>query len=282
MRAVAGRDLDPRDRTSVEARLVEHHDDVRRLADRARRDRRGREPVERRRVGLQHAARDEIADRRHAGARELGEIILARRTPPTGRSGTRARGPRGPQSTRPRRAAATRRRTRNGSKYQIRISATASSATAIAVLVSRCGKTLIRNENVSASMIMRSTKLTVISSTSCLNCDSRISSDEPGERHRGGDRRAAQQQDPAEIEKAPGEEERQLRHQPAFGRQQDDQRRDVKQPPARQGRRCARDWRATHRTSGYVRAAMAGGMNLHGRARMSPSYPQAAVGVIKL
>ena len=53
-------------------------------------------------------------------------------------------------------------------------SAVSTSATAIATLAPSWGKDLIRKENVSASITIRSTKFTVISRTSCLNCDSRI------------------------------------------------------------------------------------------------------------
>ena len=80
---------------------------------------------------------------------------------------------------------------------------------------------------VSASITIRSTKFTVISSTSCLNCDSRIRTAEAGERQRRRDRRAAQQQQQAGIEQAPGEQERRARDERAFGREQDRERGEM-------------------------------------------------------
>src|SRR5438874_4728622 len=63
---------------------------------------------------------------------------------------------------------------RNGSEYHVKTSVRIRTASAMAALESRDGKTFIRNETVSVSITIKSTKLTVISSTSCLNCDSRI------------------------------------------------------------------------------------------------------------
>ena len=68
------------------------------------------------------------------------------------------------------------RRMRRGSKYQVRIRATSSSTIAKPTLASSEGITFSRNETVSASITIRSTKLTVISSTSCLNREIRINS----------------------------------------------------------------------------------------------------------
>ena len=77
MRSVLGGDLDSRNGADVEARFVEHHDDVRRL--RHRRTRfvcGGAEPSSHLGVGFEHAARDEVADRGDAGTHEFRDVVL--------------------------------------------------------------------------------------------------------------------------------------------------------------------------------------------------------------
>ena len=117
------------------------------------------------------------------------------------------------------------RRMRSGSKYQVRISATSSSTIAMPTLASSEGKTFIRNETVSASITIRSTKLTVISSTSCLNCDSRISSTS-----QASDIAAATAGRPnstiqQKLKKAPGEQKRELRDRPRLSVDEQDRKR---------------------------------------------------------
>ena len=163
-------------------------------------------------VGFQHAARDQIADRGDAGARELGEIVLGvKLLPRVARDRERE-----PDEAAEARGSAEQpqccRRTRSGSKYQVKISATSSSTRSRSpTLASSGGKIFIRNANVSASITMRSTKLTVISSTPCLNCDSRISSTSQASDSAAATAGRPQQHDPAEIEEGPGEQERELR-----------------------------------------------------------------------
>ena len=100
----------------------------------------------------------------------------------------------------------------------------------------------------SVSMIMRSTKLTVISRMSCLNRDSRISDREERERQRRGDSRAAQQHQQAEIDQAPGEHERSRGNELAFGRNQDRERREVQRNEQRHAQwSAATPWRPERR-----------------------------------
>ena len=128
-------------------------------------------------VGFQQAARDQIADRGHAGARELRHVVRSTRTPSHGshRYRERQRDQRR-RGRRPRRSAGAaaphaNRSTSHQTKREQRQHATGDRHLARRAR-GRCSAGM---RTVSASMIMRSTKLALMIRMSCLNCDSRIS-----------------------------------------------------------------------------------------------------------
>src|SRR5713226_6472940 len=160
--AIAGRNLDVRKHGGVEARLVEHHDDVRQLAaGLAGVAAREAQAVGNGAVGLQDSLRHQIDRRNHPRAREFrdvlvqGELVLAPKL-----------------KTKP--STATPRRTRNCSLCQASTSTGTASRTARPTFQARPGMIVTRNENVATSTIMTSTNVAVIIMTLCLNCDTRI------------------------------------------------------------------------------------------------------------
>ena len=70
-------------------------------------------------------------------------------------------------------SAAIRNRTRKGSSHQNNMSSGSANPAAAPTLAASPGKTVSRNETVSASISMTSTKLALMIRMSCLNCDSR-------------------------------------------------------------------------------------------------------------
>ena len=124
-------------------------------------------------------------------------------------------------------ASACRRRTRRGSKYQISASAIRPSVAAIATLAPSCGKMFIRNAMVSASITIRSTKFTVISSTSCLNCDSRIrTARQASDSAAATAGRRSSSSKPA-LSRPQVSRNARARDERAFGREQDRERREM-------------------------------------------------------
>ena len=199
---VVRRHLDAGQRGDVEARLVEHHDDVRQLAGclagRAHCAR--RRPVGRRR--RRPPARRASSGRRprprpsaRTWRRDCG-----RRTRPRGRSAARTTARRAPRSraTAPTsgEAAPHPERLEPPQQHQQRQRQQHGRA---ATFQARPGIMVSRNEKVSTSMIITSTKVTVIIRMRCLKCDSRIRTTDHGERQRGRGQRPAQQRQPEQL-----------------------------------------------------------------------------------
>ena len=189
--------------------LVEHHDDVRRLARRLAGliRRRQVQALEDWSVDVQQAARDIFADRGHPRARELGNVV-PRREIVASDSWANSREPGEPGKARRKSRAAAHIRTRKGSNHQIAASERAAPGRQAMVTVrARSGKIASRKANVSVSMIMRSTKLTVMNRTTASDATAGS-----GRRAWRATRRrpppGAAAPDPEEIEDAPGENER--------------------------------------------------------------------------
>ena len=85
-----------------------------------------------------------------------------------------------------------------------------------------------RNADVSGSMIIRSTKLTVIISLSYLNCDSTISVIDHRKRQKCGDCGPSQQSQPEEIQQRPKEKKGCLGREVKLSRSHDGERGKMK------------------------------------------------------
>ncbi len=203
---VVRRHLDAGQRGDVEARFVEHHDDVRQLAGSftgrgigeaaGRRGWRRRPPARRGSSGRRRRPRPSARTWRRS---------CGRRTRPRGRSAARttARRARRSRATAP--TTARPRRTRNGSSRHSSTSTGTASSTASATFQARPGIMVSRNEKVSTSMIITSTKVTVIIRMRCLKCDSSDQDDDHRQRQRGRGQRPPQQHQPEAVEQAPGQ-----------------------------------------------------------------------------
>ena len=123
------------------------------------------------------------------------------------------------QATAPNRAA--RSRTRNGSNHHSSAIAGSTTDATAATVQPSLGYTAIRNAMLSKSTIMMSRKFTVISRTPCLNCDSRISAAISASVSAAAaiGRRSGTKQ--CKIEKSPGQDERDPRHETDFRPKQD-------------------------------------------------------------
>ena len=84
-----------------------------------------------------------------------------------------------------------------------------------------------RKADVSGSMIIRSTKFTVIINLSYLNCDKRISATTIASDSTACYRRPAKHSQPEEIQQRPGDQERRLGRQVELGRGHHDERGNV-------------------------------------------------------
>ena len=251
MRAVAGRHLHARDRARIEARLVEHHHDVRRLVHRA-----GRvggadgEPLAHAGVGLHHAARDQVADRGHAGAGELRHVVLGVEFLPrivrhrerqrdeaaeaADRAGQRMAPPH-PQRIEVPDQRQRDQRARDRDRH----------------LGAELGEDVHQEregvgvDDHQVDEVHRHQQHVV------LELRQQDQHGEQGERQRGRDRGAAQQQQKSAIEQAPGQQIRGARHQRALGREQDRERRKMQHcQHAHAARRVRRRRRRTDGWSG--------------------------------
>ncbi len=98
----------------------------------------------------------------------------------------------------------------------------------------RLGKIVSRNETVSASISMTSTKLALMIRMSCLNCDSRISTTTMMSDSDAATAGRRSNSEPDEVEKPPGEQEGQPGDEVVFGVQQDGRAPPDAAAPARQ------------------------------------------------
>src|ERR1700720_2087973 len=123
--------------------------------------------------------------------------------------------------------AAMRSRTRNGSTHQSSVSAGSTSASASRTFPSRSGLIASRKPTVSLLMITTSRKLAVIRMISYLSHDSRISG-------------TTQHRKPEEVEQAPGEAERDLRHDADFAPEHEAECRQVQRRQEQNSQGAAR------------------------------------------
>ena len=211
--------------------LVEHENDVRQpLPGLAGRRRRRRQTVVDRAVGFHQPARRDVEQRQRAGAGELRHVVgglerllAVHRHREGQRRSSAARQSNGAERRRSGAAPGTDRATTAAP------AAAARSRRPRRPRDASPGNTVSRNEMVSASISMTSTKLALMIRTSCLNCDSRISTTIMTSDSAGRDRRPPQHHKPDEVEQPPGEQERQPRNQVVLGVQQDAERRQVQQ-----------------------------------------------------
>ena len=174
MPAVVRRQLDAGQRGGIEARLVEHHDDVRRLAGQmAGLVRRGAKLIRGGGIEIDPALGRQLIARRHAGAHEGRDVIDALELLPGLLRHRERQAGDGGRARRPRRAAPADRRTRNGSIRQISTSTgTTISDADDEPSMRRSGKIESRKATVSESTISTSKKLITIQRIENLNCDS--------------------------------------------------------------------------------------------------------------
>ena len=215
-------------RADVEARLVEHHHDVRRLRWPACSPRR-RRAAGRRRASDSRTPRVQIADRR-APERANLEMYCRARTH-FGSLGTANDTPTSPTSSRARRAP-RRRRTRNGSNHQISTS-TARRPPRRATRQPSAGKIVeqerdrVRVDDHEVDEVDRHEQHIV------LEPRQQDQHRRPSERHRCRDGRAAQHDQARRIEQAPGEQEGELRHEARPRCKHDRERGEMKQQQSR-------------------------------------------------
>ena len=162
---------------------------------------------------------------------------------------------------------------RNGSKYQVKISATSSSTIAMPTLASSEGKIFTRNANRVGIDHHEVDEVDRHQQHGVLELRQQDQQREPGKRHRGGDRRPANSTIQQKLKKAQERRNASARTRSALGDEAGSQApRDAAPPKAR----CARPARGRPRRSDrrVVREAIAGGMAFcRTRARLLQSPP---------